>query len=62
MFAAVAWPLAEIVDESIVNTDSDSNAIDFLAETPVLATAELLTTWTAQVCRMGFCFCCVQRF
>ncbi|CAE7218017.1 FCP [Symbiodinium microadriaticum] len=31
MFAAVAWPLAEIVDESIVG--SDSNAVDFLAET-----------------------------
>ena len=31
MFAAVAWPLAEIVDENIVG--SDTNAVDFLAET-----------------------------
>ena len=31
MFAAVAWPLAEIVDVNIVG--SDTNAVDFLAET-----------------------------
>jgi len=33
MFAAVAWPLAELVDENLVGSDSDSNAVDFLAET-----------------------------